>query len=380
MSYPNLLSPLKLGSIDLTSRVVMAPMTRGRAGADHTATELMAEYYGQRAGAGLIISEGTHTSMQARGWFQGPDSYKPEDVAAWKLTTDAVHQAGGKIFCQLWHPGRASHSNFRTGTAGFEGERALPVAPSALKKPSDSGTMRHTEAAGEVPIETPRTLSPSECQQIADEYRHAADVAKKAGFDGVEITCANGFLLDTFLQACSNERSDEYGGSFENRFRIVDQVLQEVLTVFPAHAIGVRISPNGTHNGMGSKDFREAFLYYATRINALQIGYLHIMIGLGFGFHELGEALVLADFRRVYSGIIIANVGYEPETAEREIADGNADMVSFGRLFITNPDLVEKLRKHASLEPAGGDMSTWYTAKETPWTSEGYTTFQSKSA
>lgn len=378
MSYPNLLSPVKLGSIELANRIAMSPMTRGRAGPEYTANALMAEYYRQRASAGLIISEGTHTSMQARGWFQGPEVYKPEDVAGWKLTTDAVHEEGGKIFCQLWHPGRASHSNFRAGKPGFEGDRALPVAPTAQKKPSESGTVRHTEAEGEVPLETPRALTTAECALIAEEHRHAAETAKKAGFDGVEIHCANGFLLDTFLQACSNKRTDRYGGSMDNRFRIVDEVINAVLTVFPAHAIGVKISPNGAYNGMGSPDYRESFLHYATRLNTFGLGYLHIMIGLGFGFHGLGDAMTLRDFRAVFSGPLIANVGYDAETGERELADGNADMIAYGRLFISNPDLVQRLRDGSKLAPCGGDMTTWYTAKETPYTTEGYTTYKSK--
>eukprot|EP00737_Agarophyton_chilense_P002405 gb/GEZJ01002735.1/.p1 GENE.gb/GEZJ01002735.1/~~gb/GEZJ01002735.1/.p1 ORF type:complete len:384 (-),score=55.69 gb/GEZJ01002735.1/:294-1445(-) len=373
--YPKLLSPIHLGgSLHLKNRVVMAPMTRGRATEKLMATELMAEYYAQRASAGLIITEGVHTSVVARGWFQAADIFTAEHAQAWKIVTDRVHQRDGKIFCQLWHTGRASHSSFRDGVSGYEGDMKLPAAPSAIKRGSRSGKQGFTNLPGQVDIEVPRALTLEEVQALPEEYRNAAQCAKDAGFDGVEIHGANGYLLDEFLQSVSNKRTDKYGGSFENRFRVVDEILRKVLTVFEPHQVGIRISPNGVFNGMGSDDYRESFLYYAQRLAEYKLGYLHVMIGLGFGFHEKGEPMTMAEFRKVYDGVLIANVGYDAKSAEEEIAAGHSDMVSFGRPYISNPDFVERIMTGAELnEPA--PQSVYYSSVENVLTSTGYTDY-----
>ena len=372
MPYPNLLSEVRLGPYALKNRVMLAPMTRGRAGPTFTANPLMAEYYAQRASAGILITEGTFTSAAARGWYQAPCIYTPAHADAWKLTTEAVHAKGGRIFCQLWHTGRAGHSNFREGMDGVDDPRA--VAPSAIKRPSKSGGQMYTMKPGNVEIETPRELATEEVDALADEFKNAAQMAKDAGFDGVEVHCANGYLLDGFLQSCSNTRTDKYGGSFENRYRVVDNILRAVTTVYEPDQVGVRISPNGIFNGMGSDDFRESFLYYAEQLSKLGLAYLHIMIGLGFGFHEKGTPMKMDEFRKVYPGTLVANVGYEPDQADKEIADGNADLVAIGRPFLSNPDYVERLAKDAPLAEVP-PMSTWYTSADNQLTSEGYTDF-----
>lgn len=372
--YPTLLSPLKMGDLELSTRVVMAPMTRGRAGPEYTANGLMAAYYAQRAGAGLIITEGTHTSIEGRGWFEAPEIFTREHAVAWKEVTDCVHEVGGLIFCQLWHSGRASHSSFRKGIPGFEGDRALSVAPSAIARKSHSGKQKYTPGGEDVDVETPRALTLEEVQELPIEFRNAAQMAKDAGFDGVEIHGANGYLLDEFLQSCSNERTDEYGGSFENRFRIVGEILEAIFTVFEPSRVGIRISPNGSYNGMGSPENREAFLYYAKRLAEYKLGYLHVMIGLGYGFHGFGEPMVMKELRQVYPGIMIANVGYTAESAEEEIADGNADLVSFGRPYISNPDLVERFRQDAELT-LPKDPSTFSSSINNKPEALGYTDY-----
>lgn len=378
MPHPNLFSPHRMGSVDLPNRIVMAPMTRGRAGPSFLANEVMAEYYAQRASSALIITEGTHTSPYARGWYHVPDVFEPAHAEAWKIVTKKVHEAGGRIYCQLWHTGRASHSNFRRGLPGFEGDLALAVAPSAIKRESHSGKQSYTNEEGEVDIETPRPLSEEEVDALPEEFRNAAQTAKDAGFDGVELHCANGYLLDEFLQSCSNKRTDKYGGSLENRFRVVDESLKAIFTVFEPDCVGVRLSPNGMFNGMGSDDFRESFLYYAERLSKLNLAYLHVMIGLGFGFHKKGDPMVMADFRKVYSGTLMANVGYDPESAEKEIAEGNTDLVSFGRLYISNPDLVERISKGVELAPS--DFKTYYSSVGNVYTAEGYTDYKAMDA
>lgn len=370
--YPNLLSPIRMGKLELPNRVVMAPMTRGRAGPTYTANKLMAEYYAQRASTGLIITEGTHISLQARGWFQAPEIYTKEHAEAWKVVTDAVHKKGGRIFCQLWHSGRCSHSNFREGMEGVEDP--LSVAPSAIKRDSHSGKQGYTNAPGMVDIEKPRELSTEEVEELPNEYRNAAAMAKEAGFDGVEVHGANGYLIDEFLQTVSNKRTDKYGGSLENRFRIVDEVLKAIFEVYESDCVGLRISPNGAFNGMGSDDYRESFLYYAERLLTYDLAYLHVMIGLGFGFHGKGEPMTMADFKKVYPRLLVANVGYTPEMAEKEIAEGDTDLVSFGRPLLSNPDFVERLAKNAGMNPPA-DRETYYASVEHPFTSEGYTDY-----
>lgn len=282
---PQLLSSLDLSNdLTLKNRVVMAPMTRARAGTERMPNALMAEYYRQRSNAGLMITEATTISEIANGWEQTPGIYTEEQANAWKQVVEAVHAEGTPIFLQLWHCGRASHSSFHP-----KGE--LPVAPSAIKIDGDYIHTPH----GKQPYETPRALEIEEIPQIVESYRLAAERAKMAGFDGVEIHAANGYLIDTFLQSKTNHRSDRYGGNVENRYQFLKEIVEAILTVLPADQVGVRLSPNGNYNSMGSPDYRETFLYVAEKLDLYDLAYLHLLDGLAFGFHELGEPMTLSE-------------------------------------------------------------------------------------
>ena len=355
---PQLLSSFQLKELFLKNRVVMAPLTRARAGADRIPNALMAEYYAQRAGAGLIITEATTISKQANGWQHSPGIYTAEQTVAWKQVVEAVHAKGTPIFLQLWHTGRASHSSFQ------ENNR-LPVAPSAIKI---EGSESHTPD-GKKPYETPRALETEEIPQIVEDYRKAAANAKEAGFDGVEIHGANGYLIDEFLQSKTNHRSDRYGGSLENRYRFLKEIVESILTVWDAGRVGVRLSPNGSYNDMGSPDYRETFTYVVQQLNNYRLGYLHLLDGLAFGFHELGEPMTLAEFRKVYDGVLMGNCGYDRHDAEKAIAAGDGDLIAFGRSYISNPDLVDRFANNWELNP-DADQSIWYS-----FDAEGYTDF-----
>ena len=356
-NVPHLLQPLNKG-LSLKNRVVMAPLTRGRAGEERMANALMAEYYAQRAGAGLIISEGTAISQQGYGWTHSPGVYTPEQTKAWKQVVDRVHEGESKIYLQLWHTGRASHSSFQP-------DNQLPIAPSAI---AIEGMEAHT-SEGKKPYETPRALEIAEIPRVVEEYRQAATNAKEAGFDGVEIHAANGYLIDEFLQSKTNQRSDKYGGSIENRYRFLKEVVEAVLTVWDAGSVGVRLSPNGSFNDMGSPEYREAFTYFAQQLNSYQLAYLHLLDGLAFGFHELGEPMTIADFRKIYDGVLIANCGYDRQDGEKAIAEGNTDLVAYGRPYISNPDLVARFEHNWVLNP-NPEMDIWYSPG-----AEGYTDF-----
>lgn len=345
----SLLSPFRIGDLTLKNRVVLAPLTRARAGVERIPNELMREYYSQRAGAGLLISEATVISEQAIGWQQSPGIYNDAQVDGWKKITDAVHAKGAPIFLQLWHMGRSSHSAFRA-------DRSLPVAPSAIKL---NGEYIHTPI-GKQPYETPRALETAEIPLVVEDYRRAAQRAKEAGFDGVEIHGANGYLIDQFLQSRTNHRTDRYGGTIEKRFQFLREVTEAVVTVWPSHRVGVRLSPNGNFNNMGSPDFRETILHAARELNPFNLGYLHVVDGLGFGFHQLGEPMTLAEFRAVFKGSLMGNCGYTQQSAEAAITAGHADLIAFGRPFISNPDLAERFAKGWPLT-APADMSVWYS-------------------
>lgn len=353
----HLLSPFDLQGLPLRNRVVMAPLTRGRAGSERIPNDLMWEYYMQRASAGLIIAEATTISEQGIGWVDSPGIYNDAQVAGWKKITDALHAKGSSIFLQFWHCGRASHSSFHCGKPA--------VSASAIKI---NGDYIHTPA-GKQPYETPRALETNEVATVVEDYRRAAERAKAAGFDGIEIHSANGYLLDQFLQSKTNQRTDCYGGSLENRFRLLKEVLEAVCTVWPSNRVGVRLSPNGVFNDMGSPDFRETFLYAASQLNTFGLAYLHVMDGLEFGFHQLGEPMTLADFRTAFHGPIMGNCGYTAESAEAAIANGAADLIAFGRPFLSNPDLVERFANRWELNPPA-EMSAWSAP-----TAEGYTDF-----
>lgn len=347
-----LLTHFDLHGLHLDNRVVLAPMTRARAGSERLANAIMAEYYAERAGAGLIITEATTVSAQGNGWVGSPGIYTDAQGEAWKPVVDAVHAEGGKIFLQLWHCGRASHSDFHGGEPA--------VSASAIKL---NGEGVHTPQ-GKKPYETPRALRTDELPGVVADYKAAVVRAKAAGFDGVEIHSANGYLLDQFLQSKTNHRDDPYGGGVENRFRLLREVLEAILEVFPASRVAVRLSPNGMFNDMGSPDYRETFTYAAEQLNAYGLAFLHVMDGLAFGFHELGEPMTLEDFRAVFDGPLMGNCGYDQESAEAAIARGAADLIAFGRPFLGNPDLVERFRDGRALADAP-DPSLWYSGEPT---------------
>jgi N-ethylmaleimide reductase len=353
-----LFQPFQMHDLTLRNRIVLSPMTRGRAGVARLPNRLMADYYTQRSSAGLLITEGVTISEEANGWNESPGIYTDDMIEGWKLTTNAVHEKGGVIFLQLWHTGRASHTSFHDGKPA--------VAPSAIK--INEGEI-HTPT-GKHPYEVPRALETSEIPRVVQDYRKAAERAKKAGFDGVEIHAANGYLIDEFLQSKTNHRTDEYGGSVVNRYRFLKEVVEAVTSVWLAHRVGVHLSPNGAFNEMGSPDYREQFTFVTGQLGSFGLAYLHVIDGLAFGFHKLGEAMTLTEFRKVFHGPLMGNCGYTKETAEKAIAEGHAGLISFGRPFINNSDLVERFRNDWPLaEPA--PMADWYS----PTGAKGYTDF-----
>ncbi|MDF7822947.1 alkene reductase [Pontiellaceae bacterium B12227] len=354
----NLLEPTQIGDLQLNNRIALAPMTRTRAAGDGTPGDLMAAYYAQRASAGLVIAEATGVDVSAIAWMGMPGAYQESHLAGWKKTTEAVHASGGKIFLQIWHPGRATHSLLIDGRQ--------PVAPSAIRLENSE---THTPE-GKKPYEVPRALGLKEIPEIIAMFKRGAELAKAADFDGVEIHSANGYLLDQFLQSKTNHRTDAYGGSIESRYRLLDEVVQAVTEVYPANRVGVRLSPNGVFDDMGSPDYREQFTYAAQQLDAYGLAYLHVMDGLAFGFHELGDPMTLAEFRAVFNGPLMGNCGYTPETAEAAVSEGHADLIAFGRPYISNPDLVERIAGGIPLNPEA-DPSTWYSSN----TAEGYTDF-----
>jgi N-ethylmaleimide reductase len=359
MSNRVLFQRFSLRDLTLPNRVVLAPMTRSRAGTTRVPNRLMAEYYAQRSTAGLLITEATTISEEANGWNESPGIYTDEMTDAWKPVVNAVHERGGVIFLQLWHLGRASHSSFHGGRPAVAAS-AIKINEPYIDTPS-----------GKQPHEVPRALETSEIPRVVDDYRRAAGRARAAGFDGVEVHAANGYLVDTFLQSKTNHRTDQYGGSIENRSRFLEEVIEGVTSVWPARRIGARISPNGVFNDMGSPDFREQFTFVARQLDRFGLAYLHVIDGLAFGFHELGEPMTLVAFRKVFHGPLIGNCGYTQQTAERAIAGGDADLISFGRPYISNPDLVERFKSGWPLaEPA--PMSDWYS----PLAEKGYTDFR----
>lgn len=358
MSVSSLLQPFLLHDLQLRNRIVLAPMTRSRAGSQRIPNALMAEYYAQRSSAGLLISEATTISEEANGWIDAPGIYTDEMAESWKLTTAAVHGKGAKIFLQLWHMGRSSHSSFHDGRPA--------VAPSAI---AINEEYIHTPI-GKQPHEVPRALETDEIPRVVEDYRRAAERARSAGFDGVEIHGANGYLIDEFLQSKTNHRTDLYGGSVENRYRFLKEVVEAVITVWPAGRVGVRLSPNGMFNDMGSPDFREQFTYTAGQLDQYGLAYLHVMDGLAFGFHQLGEPMTLAEFRKVFSGPLIGNCGYTVESAEKAVTEGHADLIAIGRPYISNPDLVERVQNGWPLAKTA-PISDWYT----PIGAKGYTDY-----
>jgi N-ethylmaleimide reductase len=346
VSSQKLFQPIQLGTLPLKNRMVMAPMTRARAGASRVPNVLMEMYYAMRATAGLIITEATTISPDALGWIDNPGIYTPEMITGWQKVTEAVHQNGGHIFMQLWHCGRASHSSF------FENGQ-LPSAPSALAIP---GTIH--APVGKVPHEIPHALTSDEILVIVENYRVAAENAKQAGFDGIEIHAANGYLLDEFLRNGANQRTDDYGGSFENRSRFLLNVLDAVITVWPADRVGVRFSPGGSYNGMSDSNPQALFQYVLQALNAHDLAYVHLCNPDEPDKVEAG--LRVEDFRPYYQGTLIGCLGYDQASGEALLQSGGADLVAYGRPFIANPDLVERFQHSWPLNEV--DYTTLYSS------------------
>ncbi|WP_041680167.1 alkene reductase [Cupriavidus necator] len=327
---PTLFDPIRIGDLDLPNRVIMAPLTRSRAvGGKRVPNALMAEYYVQRASAGLIISEATAVTPQGVGYADTPGIWTDEQVAGWKHVTDAVHAAGGRIFMQLWHVGRISDPIF------LDGE--LPVAPSAIAAQGHVSLVRPKRA-----YVTPRALETEEIAGVIAAYRHGAENAKKAGFDGVEIHGANGYLLDQFLQDSTNQRTDAYGGPIENRARLLLEITDACIDVWGADRVGVHLSPRGDVHSMGDSDLAATFGYVARELGKRRIAFICAREALGD--NRLGPALKAA-----FGGVYIANEKMTKQTAEHVLAAGEADAVAFGQLFIANPDLPRRLALDASL-------------------------------
>jgi N-ethylmaleimide reductase len=344
-----LFDSIKVGALTLPNRMVMAPLTRGRAESNGTPTEIMVEYYRQRASAGLIISEATAISPLGVGWVNAPSIYKPEDITNWQAVTDAVHKAGGRIFLQLWHMGRVSHPDFLNGKQ--------PVGPSAVAAQGESHTPQGKKA-----YVTPRELSVEEIRATVSDYATATKNAREAGFDGVEIHGANGYLIDEFLRDSANKRTDEYGGAIPNRTRFMLEVVEAVVSAWSSDRVGIRISPTNPYNDMSDSNPVELFTYAAEQLNKFQLAYLHVLEGLPGSMLAGPEPRVTSHIRSKYNGILIVNGGYNQELGQRALENNEADLIAYGTLFLANPDLVERFCKGAELNTP--DSHTFYTSGE----------------
>lgn len=346
----DLFSPIQLGAYSLPNRIVMAPLTRCRAGKGNVPTEMNVKYYEQRASAGLIISEATQVSPQGVGYPNTPGIHSNEQIEGWKLVTEAVHKAGGKIFLQLWHVGRSSHPSFQPNGA-------LPVAPSAIAIAGEVFTYE-----GMKPYVAPRALETDEIPGIVEQFRQGAKNALAAGFDGVEIHGANGYLLDQFLRDGTNKRSDEYGGAIANRARLHLEVTEAVVSVWGSDRVGIRLSPSNTFNSMSDSNPKATFGYLIEALNRYDLAYLHLMEPGESDIKHGGIVTPTSYFRPLYKGNLIVNQNYDRDLGNAAIAQGNADLVAYGKLFIANPDLPERFKLNAPLnEP---DPSSFYGGTE----------------
>jgi N-ethylmaleimide reductase len=353
-SLRDLFSPVRVGPHELPNRIVMAPMTRNRAGAGEVPTALMATYYAQRASAGLIVSEGTQITPQGQGYPGTPGIHSVEQIAGWTRVTDAVHARGGRIFCQLWHVGRISHPLLQPGGA-------LPVAPSALVPAGQLWTQE-----GMRPFVTPRALEAAEIAGLVDDYRTAAANARRAGFDGVELHAANGYLVDQFLRDSTNRRTDRYGGSIANRARLLIEIAEALAGELGPALVGVRVSPTNPFNDIVDSDPAALFGHVAAALDRLDLAYLHVV--------EPGDADPAGPgarpdgrfFRARWRGPLILNKGYDRTRGDAAVADGVADLVSFATLFLANPDLPERLRRAGPFNAP--DRPTFYGGGERGYT------------
>jgi len=351
----NLFSPVKVGPYTLPNRMVMAPMTRLRA-IDSVPQPLMATYYAQRVSAGLIVTECTMVSPLSLGYMNCPGIYSSEQVAGWREVTEAVHAKGGRIFLQLWHSGRVSHPSLLGGE--------LPVAPSAVAAVGELHT-----PDGKRPMEAPRALETHEISEIVEQFRKGAENALAAGFDGVELHGAFGYLIDQFLQDGSNQRTDEYGGSIEKRSRFLLEVVEAVSSVWGADRVGIKLSPSNTFYGMFDSNPKATFGYVIDALNRFGLGYLHLMEPneVDLATRDVLQS-VTSLFRPIFKGTLITNGGYNQEKGNAILASGDADLVSFGKLFIANPDLPKRFELKAPLNAP--DPKTFYAPDE-----KGYTDY-----
>jgi N-ethylmaleimide reductase len=338
-----LFTPLQAGALTLPNRIILAPLTRTRAGVEHMPNDLMAEYYAQRASGGLLITECTMVQEGTSAFVAEPGVYSAAQIAGWKKTTDAVHAKGGRIFMQIWHAGRAAHPNNNAGQR--------TVSSSATAIDGDVGT-----ATGKAPHVVPEALTTDEIATIVATYAQGAKNAVAAGFDGVEVHGANGYLIDQFLRDTPNQRTDAYGGSLENRARFLFEVLTAVSAAIGSDRVGLRLSPLNSYNGMKDSDPVGLTAYLTDKLNAFNLAYLHLMRADFFGVQK-GDVMTIA--RATYKGVLIGNMGYTPAEAEEAVSAGKLDAVAFGNAYIANPDLPERIKAGAALNVP--DTSTYYT-------------------
>ena len=350
---PDLFTPLRVGAITTPNRIFMAPLTRCRAGDEHLANALMAEYYAQRASAGLLIAEATMAMAGNSAFWREPGIYSADQAAGWKLVTDAVHAAGGHLFLQIWHGGRACHPLLNGGVQPV-GASALAIAGDEVLTP-----------AGKQPYVVPRVLADEELPGIVAGFRQAAEYAEMAGFDGVELHGANGYLLDQFLRDGTNQRGGQYGGSRENRARLMFEVVEAVSEVWGSDRVGLRLSPLNSYNDMIDSDPIGLATWLAGELNRFNLAYLHLMRGDFFG-QQQGD--VVTPVRAHYQGVLIGNMGYNPEEAATALAEGKLDAVAFGTAFLANPDLPARIKAGAPLNAP--DPATFYSPGP-----EGYTDY-----
>ncbi len=343
-AHAELFKPGHIGDLELTNRIVMAPLTRSRAQQPGDVQGgLHALHYAQRASSGLIITEATQISQEGKGYAWTPGIYTDEQIDGWKIATSAVHQAGGRIFLQLWHVGRISHPVFQK-------DGGKPVSASAIKPDGEAFVGDHHEDGPTVPFVEPRALETAEIPRLIEDYVHAAKCAKEAGFDGVEVHGANGYLLDQFLRSSTNQRTDNYGGSVENRMRLLLEVTDAVCSVFEPGRVGVRLSPQGGMNDISDDDPRTTFVQTAKALSGRGLGYLHVVRQTSGGddglLSESGDEhsmALIADMKEAFDGALLICGGWSPEDAAQAIADGVTDFAVFGRLHLANPDLAERI-------------------------------------
>ena len=349
-----LFEPLRLGDLVLPNRVLMAPLTRNRSEGDGTPKPWAVTYYRQRAAAGLILSEATQISAMGKGYLDTPGIYTDKHVEGWKKIVDAVHAGGGRIFCQLWHVGRISHVSLLP-----EGKQ--PVSSSAVQADAQTYTANGFEQVSE-----PVALDEEGIAQTIEDYRNAAHCAARAGFDGIEVHAANGYLIDQFLQDGVNRRDDKYGGSIENRMRLLEDVLDAVTNEFPKERIGVRLSPLGQASDISDSDPEKLFSAVYQMLSERDLAYLHVVEAFPGSDGDSEQHALIRRLREQYDGVYIANGGYDADSAVREIEGWNADAVTFGRPFIANSDLPERYRRDAALNEPNPD--TFYGGDETGYT------------